>query len=329
VANAHHRVNDELYPFNSDYERLLRAGVTTLGLMPGGTGINGQGAAVRTLGDSAEKMALASTGPLAINFATDTVTQELIRNTLNGARLGPSGAAGGRPGALQPDDAEEFESLEESGSTAGADAAQRGQRRTFQRPTGGGFTPPSSLTLMARRIPVARAVAGETPTYVNCSDAAEVVYARQLLTPFDRLKAVYVLTSDSYRVVDLLGGSKASVIIPADLTFEPNTRNRVNPAAILTSAGVKIACRPPTDNPEGYEGLRFKMAELIRGGLDRETALKAITLHPAEMLGVSDRAGSIEIGRDANLILLDGDPFAALTRVRRVMLEGKDAYVDR
>ena len=322
VANPHHRVNDELYPFDDEYEKLLRAGVTTLGLLPGGTGINGQGAAIKTSAQSAEKMTLATTGPLAINFSPDTQAQELIRTTLEGGRAGsgppsarPSGNASGAPAPdPDPESAEDF---------------QRGQRRTFQRPPGAAFTPPSSVSLMARRIPVARAVGGETPAFVSCNDPAALVYAQQLLAPFDRLKAVYVLPLDAYRTADLLGSRKASVILPADLTFEPSTRNRVNAISIMAKAGVKVACRPPTDDAAGYEGLRFKMAELIRGGLDRELAIKSITLHSAEMLGVADRVGSIEAGRDANLILLDGDPFSALTRVRRVLLEGQEFNIDR
>ena len=322
VANPHHRVNDELYPFDEDYERLLRAGVTTLGLIPGGTGINGQGAAIKPAADSAEKMALAATGPLAINFSTDTQAQDLIRTTLEGGRVGTGGPPSGRPtGTTPPGPEPDPESAD--------DDFQRGQRRTFQRPPGAGPAAPTSVSLMARRVPVMRAVAGETSTFVNCADSAAAIYALQLLAPFDRMKPIYILSSECYRVADALGAKKASVIIPADLTFEPNTRNRVNPAAILSQAGAKIACRPPSDDPQGYESLRFKMAELVRAGLDRETALKSITLHPAEMLGVADRLGSIESGRDANVILLDGDPFAAMTRVRRVLLEGKEVYRDR
>jgi hypothetical protein len=326
VANAHYRVIDELYPYDENYERLLRLGVTTLGLVPAGQGISGQGALVRPAAETAEKMALSPNGPLAIDFSPETQTQDLIRTTLESGRGGgqtPTGRPGGvRPPAIFPDDF----SAEESGDT---DDFQRGQRRGFTGPPAGGFTLPGASSMLPRRQAAARAVGGEVPTVISCDDAAGTVYALQLFQPFDRLKPVFVLPADSYRIADLLAQKKASVVIPADITFEPNTRNRINVPALLAKAGVKIACRPPSDNVEGYDGLRFKMSELIRGGLDRDTALKAITLHPAEMLGISDRVGTIETGRDANLILLDGDPFSALSRVRRVLLEGKEVYVDR
>ena len=316
AATPHYRVVDELYPFDEDYARLLRVGVTTLGLFPSGTGINGQGAAARLKGESGESMALNPNGALAINFSTDTQAQQLIRSTLEGARQ----SSGSRPPAAldSPPDDPEFEP---------DDDFQRGQRRGFQRPTGG-IAPPSTAFLAERRIPVARAVNGEIPTFVSCIDASAALYASQLIAPFEKLKSVLIVPSESYRIAELLGEKKSSVIIPASLTFETATRNRVNPAAMLSNAGVKVACRPVSDNVEGYSDLRLNMAQLVRAGLARDTALKAITLHPAQMLGIAERVGSIETGRDANLILLDGDPFAATTRIRRVLLEGKEAFRD-
>src|SRR5262249_43520558 len=129
-----------------------------------------------------------------------------------------------------------------------------------------------------------------------------------------------------YKVAKPLGEKKASVVLLAELTNEPLTVNRLNLPAILAKAGAKIALRPPNDSPEGYQVLRYQVGELIKSGLDRDAALRSITLAPAEMLGLASRIGSIETGRDANLILLDGDPFQPTSRIRTVLLEGKIAY---
>jgi imidazolonepropionase-like amidohydrolase len=327
-SNTHYRVLDELYPFDDAYARLPRAGVTTLALVPEGRGFTGQGAVVRPVGETPAQMALAEASPFAIHFQQDTPTQELIRVTLqSGAGTLPTGGGpggrtgfGGRgPGGNAPGD-------DETEQTEDADAFQRRQLGQGTRPGGVTAGAPSSLSLTARRTAVTRAVSGEVPSFIECADATSTVYALNLFAPFDRLKAVYVLPLEAYRVAEQLGQKKASVIIPADTTFEPNTRNRVNPAAILARAGVKVACRPTSDTPRGYEGLLSKMAELVKAGLDRDTALKAVTLHPAEMLGVNARVGSIETGRDGNLLLLDGDPFAPTTKVLRVLIDGKQVY---
>jgi imidazolonepropionase-like amidohydrolase len=318
ASNAHYRVLDELYPFDTRYERLLRAGVTTLALVPGGRGINGQGAVVKPAGGSVEQMVVLENAPLAVGFGTGTQAQDLIRNAFNSARSdqqppGPPAPAAEPKGtpAPQPKPGDE-------------DAAQRRRPPAGRpQPAGGSSTDASGAVAAARRAALTRAVDGAVPTFIACADPAGAIYALQLFQAYERLKPVFVLTSECYRVADRLGEKKASIVLPADITFEPNSRTRINVPEMLARAGAKVACRPPSDDVEGYESLRFKMAELVRAGLDRDLALKAITLHPAEMLGAAARIGSIEVGRDGNLLLLDGDPFAALTRVRQVVLEGK------
>ncbi len=68
------------------------------------------------------------------------------------------------------------------------------------------------------------------------------------------------------------------------------------------------------------------MAQLVKSGLDPDLAKRAITLHPAEMLGLEYRIGSIEKGKDANVLILSGDPFATGTRIQRIIIEGKTVY---
>jgi adenine deaminase len=68
--------------------------------------------------------------------------------------------------------------------------------------------------------------------------------------------------------------------------------------------------------------LRTRLAELVRAGLPRDAALKAVTLNAAKLLGIQDRLGTVEKGKDADLIFLDGDPLGPETRVTRVMIGG-------
>jgi imidazolonepropionase-like amidohydrolase len=64
----------------------------------------------------------------------------------------------------------------------------------------------------------------------------------------------------------------------------------------------------------------------MRGGLDQEQALKAITIDAARLLGIDDRVGSVEIGKDADLVLYDGGPFSTTTKVVAVLVDGKIAF---
>lgn len=320
VANPHYRVMDELYPFDGNYARLARAGVTTLGLSPNGSAISGQGAVVRPTGDTAEAMALVPSGILSVSFAANTATMDLLRNAFEGVRPQPDD--GGDDG--MDDFGPPFTAQNQAGE---AGDNTQGRRQGFQRRGAVGPAGPATGSAAERNVPLTRAFNGQIPTYINCPDDASVSYAMPLFAAFATLKPVYILNApDSYRIASLLGAKKASVILNANLVMEPLTTNRINLPAILSKAGAKIACRPPVDDVEGYRSLRYKMGELVKNGLDRDVALRAITLSPAEILGVADRVGSIEVGHDGNLILLSGDPLEAGSHLNKVLLEGKVVY---
>ncbi len=321
VTNPHHRALDEFYPYDPVYRRLLRAGVTTLALAPGGAAIGGQGVAVKPVALQTQQAALVPSALLSMRFSSGTPTQDAIRNALTGARGGPQPGPTPGPGGMRaggptpvPRDPDEDD-----------DDFQRRRRPPVDGAPAGPPMPAGGFAA-ERREPLVKALIGEIPVFVTVPDPAALLYALPLFQPFERIRVVWVLGSDAYRVASILAEKKASVIIPAEVALEPNTRDRINTAAILAKAGLKIACRPPTDSAEGYDNLRFKVAELVKQGLDRETALKAITLHPAEMLGLGARLGSLEVGRDAHLLLLDGDPLGASTRVRKVLVEGEVVY---
>jgi len=320
-SNPHYRVMDELYPYDASYGRLARTGVTTLGLSPSGATISGQGAVVRPIADTAEAMALVPSGLLSVSFAANTQTIDLIRTTFEGVRPQPTDDGSDDGG---DDFGPPFDAKNKAGD-AGDNTQGRRQGRGgagFQRPTG-----PATGNAAERSAPVLKAFNGNIPTFINCPDDASISYALPLFQAFATLKPVYILNApDSYRIAYALGAKKANVILNAALVNEPLTTNRINLPLILSKAGAKIACRPQSDDVEGYRNLRFKMGELVKNGLDRDVALRAITLSPAEMLGVSDRVGSLDVGRDGNLLLLDGDPLEARTRLKQVLLEGKVVY---
>ena len=64
----------------------------------------------------------------------------------------------------------------------------------------------------------------------------------------------------------------------------------------------------------------------VKEGLDRETALRAITINPARMLGLDDRIGSLTPGKDADLVIWSGDPLDVMQRALRVWVEGEEVY---
>lgn len=95
--------------------------------------------------------------------------------------------------------------------------------------------------------------------------------------------------------------------------------------AVLHNAGVKIALM--TDHPVipvHYLPLCASLA--VKAGLDEETALKAITIYPAEILGISDRVGSLEVNKDADIAIFDNHPFDVQAKTTCVLIDGEVVY---
>ena len=131
---------------------------------------------------------------------------------------------------------------------------------------------------------------------------------------------------DLFFVADKLGERKLDVVLDPLLTFQPNSRRERNIPAEVAAAGAHVALVPPDDSLGGYRVWLTAVGSLIRAGLTREAALASVTLVPARVLGLDARLGSLEAGKDANLVFFDGDPFEPSSRVQAVMLEGELVY---
>jgi imidazolonepropionase-like amidohydrolase len=99
-----------------------------------------------------------------------------------------------------------------------------------------------------------------------------------------------------------------------------------NLALEFANAGAKVVFIPRNDTVNDHKTWLAGVGEIVGAGLKRETALRAMTLGPAEVMGVDKRVGSLEKGKDANMVFLNGDPFEATTRIQAVLLDGKFVY---
>ena len=111
------------------------------------------------------------------------------------------------------------------------------------------------------------------------------------------------------------------------------TGSNLASAAILDRVGVPFAVMPPTSNltlmglyGQDVNTLHVEAAYAVRGGLDDRKALRSITLDAAKILGVDDKTGSIEPGKDADLLILTGDPLHYASLVDTAIVGGKVVY---
>ena len=93
---------------------------------------------------------------------------------------------------------------------------------------------------------------------------------------------------------------------------------------LMAKAGVQVAIQ--TDEMSAVKYLTINAALAVREGMPEEEALKAITIHAAEIIGVADRVGSLEVGKDADLVVFSGHPFDSRALVELVLVDGQVVY---
>jgi imidazolonepropionase-like amidohydrolase len=117
----------------------------------------------------------------------------------------------------------------------------------------------------------------------------------------------------SFTMIDSPGGK------PETINFS------INCPARLEKAGVKVAFN--TDDPITNSRLLLRSAALgVRGGMSEDAALKGLTIYPAEMLDLQSRVGSLEVGKDADFIVLSGAPLSVYTHVMETWIEGEKVF---
>lgn len=144
-------------------------------------------------------------------------------------------------------------------------------------------------------------------------------------------RAVFIVGTDAYRAIAELTRVRRPVVIGPALVerrIDPDTEEIVETflPAVLHAAGIPFAIRPDPDGSLAERYLTYQAAVCVRGGVPRDEALRAITLRPAQMLGLADRLGSIEPGKCANIVALTGDPLDFSSWVEHAWIDGVHAY---
>jgi len=151
----------------------------------------------------------------------------------------------------------------------------------------------------------------------------EEVLKRATELPGTQLHLDGTFQPDYHYVIKDLGDRKALVMLEPRIGSLPNTATRHNLAAELALAGCEVILLPTSDTESALRQFRVQLADVVRAGLPRRDALKAVTINPAKALGLAERFGSIEKGKEADFIFLDGDPLDPRTRITRVMTHGE------
>jgi imidazolonepropionase-like amidohydrolase len=173
------------------------------------------------------------------------------------------------------------------------------------------------------------ALEGNLPIFAHVQDLMQIRHALHVADEYG-LRVILVGAADAWRVADLLAEKRIPVIVSSvqrlPLRRWESYSTRFQNAARLSAAGVSFAIATPGDSNSApnERNLPYEAAKAVAHGLPNEEALRAVTLYPARILGVADRLGSLEAGKDATFIVTDGDPLEITTRVERAFIRGRE-----
>jgi hypothetical protein len=322
----------ELYPLDPVYADLLERGVTTLGLYPAGNNVPGQAIAVRPQGDERGEMLIAEGVYLKIEFRSDARSKKTIRDgfakvdeyeeKLEKAReKWEADVEKAKKKKTDEKKVEEKKTEEKKDEGAKSAAVQDDKEAKEEGP--GPFVPPE---VDAKLKPFMDLRAGKLRALVGITSAGDYLHWLDAIGDEEfawDLRVPMVRQLDLFEVADKLGEKKVRLVIEPEITLQPSTLRQRNLPAEMARAGAKLVLIPRSDSLEAVESWLDSVGIIAAAGLDREAALRSVTLEPAEVLGLQARMGSLEVGKDANLIFFDGDPLEPSSRLRAVMLEGE------
>ena len=172
-------------------------------------------------------------------------------------------------------------------------------------------------------------VQGRLPLLVNADRASDIDAVLRLARETN-VRVIIGGGAESWMVADRLAAANVPVVVGSmnniPTSFAALGQRQETPA-LLQRAGVKVVLIANGSGGEevfNVRNLKYDAGVAVAFGMTWDDALRAITLTPAEVLGVANRLGSLQPGRDANLVVWSGDPFELSTRAEHVLIRGRE-----
>lgn len=168
---------------------------------------------------------------------------------------------------------------------------------------------------------LAPALAGKERVIVRANRRSDIENALRLAREF-HLRIMIQGGTEGWMVAPELGQADVPVLVEnlTDVPHFDGLNARLDNATLLAQAGVKVVIAQNDDSRD--RDLRFSAGNAVRNGLAWDQALRAITLSPAEAFGVADRWGSLDAGKEANVVVWSADPLDFQSRAEHVFIKG-------
>ena len=296
ICTPHLRSEDSFNPQDPSVRNAALGGVTSVATGQGSANaIGGTWIAVKTVGECVDDMIIKT--PVAMKCALGENPKRCYRDKGNFARMSTASVI--RNMMFK---AKEYMAKKEK---AGDDI--------FKQP-GFDFKCEAMIPVLKKEIPLK----------IHAHQANDILTAIRLAKEFDVNLTIEHVT-EGHIIADKLANCPYPLAVGPSLThatkFELQNKSWETPG-ILASKGCQVSII--TDSPViPQEYLPLCAGLAVKAGMDPFEALKAITINPAKQIGIADRVGSIEAGKDADIVITDGDPMVSNTAVKTVFINGE------
>ena len=309
----HLRAIDAIHPADQAFEDLRAAGVTTINTGPGSANlVGGQTAVIKTVGRTVDEMLLLA--PAGMKMALGENPKRIY-----GENKKTPSTRMGNAGLLR----------EWLFKTRNYLASRAEYERKLAEAEAGvdGAKAPEPFAIDLRLEELSRVLTRELPVHLHAHRADDILTAIRIAEEFD-LDLVLIHATEGHKIADILADRQIPCIVGpilfSRMKLELRDMTPRNPA-ILAAAGATVAIQ--TDGMSSVRYLAIDAALAVQQGLDESEALRAVTLTPAELLHIDHRVGSLEPGKDADLVIASGHPFdIAHSRVDRVLIDGRTVF---
>ncbi len=302
-VTPHLRAIDGIYHLDRCFTDAIEAGVTTVVTGPGsGNVIGGQFAAIKTSGSRIEEMMLKAPVAMKVAFGENPKRVYFQKKQMPTTRMATAALL--RENLMR---AKEYKlKLEDYNKDK-----KKNDKPVYDMKM-------ESLLMVLNR---------EIPLKAHAHRADDIITAIRLAKEFN-LKITLEHCTEGYLIKDILLSEGIHAVIGPLLTdrckIELKNQSLKTPG-ILSRAGVKVAIM--TDHPcVPIQYLSFCAAMAVREGMDENEALKAITINAAEITGIDNRVGSLEKGKDGDIIIMDGNPLDIRTKIKTTIIGGKVVF---
>jgi len=302
--NPHVLANAAIMPEFANWGVTRMTGITAIGVGQSTGVVQGQlGVAELSDDDTWEKVTVNERAALLVQLPIGRQRSDDDEPSLEGERM------------------EEFlEVLDRSAEYAATPSTADDPTRRFEANVWGG-----DRVFLEAMVP---AVEGRQPVFFRMESEWEIRHLFLLLERYPQLDAVVVGGTEAYEVADELADRDVPVVLTLGAAYRPTPDRDASVTAswrnagVLAAAGVTVGFA--SDDSEQARNIPYMAAHAVAFGLDRDEAIRALTLNNAEILGMGDRMGSLDPGKRADLLVTDGTPLEYLTTIERMFVGGAE-----